>query len=148
MAFKYSLLFGLFFGLIFSVKAQVRLPPEQAKALKGTWVKTSVDRDTLVFKMQKGLEHHFLLKPERSINPPRYPQGVYSFAVNQDSISLQWLYSSVAPVGKPKAYFKLDAQKNILLIGNFYNAPGEGRYLRFQKIETPKKPVLVPETGR
>ena len=148
MALKYTLLTGLFVLLLTAANAQVRLAPEYVKALKGTWVKTSVERDTLIFKMQKGLEHHFYLKPERSTNPPRQPQGAYTFTLDGNTIMPLWLYSSAAPVNPPTYYFKLDAQNNILLIGNFYNAPGEGRYLRFEKVQPPKKAPLQPDLGR
>jgi hypothetical protein len=92
---------------------------DKLSSTDGIWIEASKQKDTLYFESQtsfvdlrrgKELRNGYLL--------PKISAGLYSYEIKKDSISLQYLLSSLY---KPSNYkFNIDLNKGKITIGNFY----------------------------
>jgi len=112
---KNLLLIGMLFFLLLSCEKNTI-----DKALvDGIWVETTHKMDTLLFEknnltftLNRGTE-------VRSGNVlPKYLSGSYYYDLLEDSISLLWQFSS--SLQETNYYFKVDSNKDQILIGNFF----------------------------
>ena len=98
--------------------------------LKGKWVKSGNERDTLFFTDTTS----FVLKLEHGTIPPRDPEGLYFYSLNDRGIVLHWAFADSYHTDKQTDYYKLDKVDSTLYISNFYLAHNSGKHLVFKKI--------------
>ncbi len=104
--------------------------------IRGKWVETSYNSDTIIFKRNepdgmlelnrgKEIRNGYLL--------PLFGSGLYDYTITRDSISLYWGLSSCSY--SPNFYFNLDLQKEQISIGNFFgDSLDYNEILIFEKI--------------
>ena len=129
-----KILLILFFTniLISNMYGQNEVSPKLHSYLKGKWVKTSADKDTLEFGKLNN-EKTFILTKQYGTKPPKLPEGPYDYKLNTKGINLHWLFSS--SINNNFTYFfKLDTVTKTLIIGNFYANPKDIKLLYFKKV--------------
>ncbi|HEY9114692.1 MAG TPA: hypothetical protein VIN10_08315 [Bacteroidales bacterium] len=108
----------------------------QKSPVVGTWIETTSNADTLEFLSEyDGTDPVFWLKRGKNDDSlPKEYSGPYSYKITESTISLRWFLSSYS--GFHAYYFELSPNREIIMIGNFYNNPSENKdTLVFRKIE-------------
>lgn len=103
--------------------------------MKGNWVESSQRSDTIEFVSYSDTKEKWLnLKRKKRANGlPDYADGYYSMKLKQDSVILQWIFSS--SISNKYYYFKFNNDKASFLIGNFYKHDIGDSLLRFEKLK-------------
>lgn len=99
-----------------------------ANSLTGKWIETTARKDTIEFKSD------FLdLRSERDAdNVPRYPNGLWTYRVSNDSIQVNYSLSSF--FNRQQYVFQVNPISGTCTVGNFYK-PATGQVtLQFERL--------------
>jgi hypothetical protein len=124
----------LLIGLVLIISTSCDKNDIEKSPIDGVWIEANHKTDTLVFDTQSTAFN--LNRGTEVINGyllPKYHSGLYMYELENDSISLKWLFSS-SSYGR-NYYLKLDLKNNQIKIGNFFvDSIGSNEILTFTKI--------------
>ena len=111
---------SLFIGLLFFLLVGCEKNTIEKAPINGIWVETTQKMDTLVFDNQLPLfELNRGIELRNGYLLPKLSSGLYSYKIEKDSISLNWILSS-SSYRNNYYFFKLDTESDLIKIGNFF----------------------------